>query len=944
MYYRYYLSLFVSCLFSLNVFAQNIKLENDAYKIYSKDKTIIITKKAGNISRVLNPQIDFYFSDLAVTTNYENAKEIPYPVLGWKKNEKDSGLTNPKDIARKSLLEIQAIKLLPSAIEIKYKSNALAVVSCLVTLPNGNESPIIELNIQSKRRGYYAATFKGLPQHHPDSLSFLYQPLLWSWKRFPQEVYYTPESYCTTAASFVNTGSFTEGIAPDVSEIPYRYATLGNSRFAINLRNDNGKAQPSIMFPVLGSDSSLLKKGQKLKFKMRYFIYDGTWQQALPALYNDVLHYKLERQNALVSLNQTINNMLDFAMNDLYGGWIPELKGSDYQFDVPGSVKNVSAMHALALAMLTGDKQIYTRRALPMMEYMMSREKYLFSIKDGVQPQNPSHFLTGPCAEIGELSGLHILTNGQTSAFYEELKRIFGKPRKLNLNTETGGGSWQDYLAKYRVSKDKNDLLKAEAGANDYLKQVYDQYSSTFKDDPGLKDKQAAFSTDFGYRIYDLTELFEQTQNKRFLDAAVTGARQLLLWTRSNPMAPDSNILVNQGGKVNSVFPGKRLGNTDYGFTTMDMTSYIQEQKVPAWHTSLAGLLPEQPSTYMYGPVMLSHHAAWLLRLGSLAKDSLLINAGRNAILGRYSNFPGYYFTSLHTNVYQQYDYPLHPYIDIKYNATFYNHIWPHLALLTDFLVTDFHTRSLGKINFSSVYAPGYAFLTSKVYGHKQGDFFSDKDVNIWMPRNAIQSASVAFNYLCGIKDNDFWIALANTSNQGINEKIRLNPSIIPWNTDEVYQVEIHQTDGSISKAVFVNGELSIKLKPQGLTAFKIKGLKVDVPFKNLNNFNKSIPENRFSREVDSSSVWGTTTAMIIQTFSGFADFYLFSDRTEKNWASATLYYKKGNSQWNTISDISYPFEFDVNLTDPAQEIYYKLKIKDINGVEHESVVKRINY
>ena len=83
---------------------------------------------------------------------------------------------------------------------------------------------------------------------------------------------------------------------------------------------------------------------------------------------------------------------------------------------------------------------------------------------------------------------------------------------------------------------------------------------------------------------------------------------------------------------------------------------------------------------------------------------------------------------------------------------------------------------------------------------------------------------------------------------------------------------------------------------------------------------------------------------MIIQAFSGFADFYLFSDRTEKDCQSAILYNKKGNGQWNTIADTTYPFEFDVHLTNPAQEVFYKLKVKDKDGVEHESVLNRINY
>ena len=86
---------------------------------------------------------------------------------------------------------------------------------------------------------------------------------------------------------------------------------------------------------------------------------------------------------------------------------------------------------------------------------------------------------------------------------------------------------------------------------------------------------------------------------------------------------------------------------------------------------------------------MLTHHAAWLLRLAHHANDPLLRDAAENAVLGRYANFPGYYFKSFETNVYQRVDYPLHPYQDLKYNAIFYNHVWPHIALIVDYLVSD---------------------------------------------------------------------------------------------------------------------------------------------------------------------------------------------------------------------------------------------------------------
>ena len=63
-------------------------------------------------------------------------------------------------------------------------------------------------------------------------------------------------------------------------------------------------------------------------------------------------------------------------------------------------------------------------------------------------------------------------------------------------------------------------------------------------------------------------------------------------------------------------------------------------------------------------------------------------------------------------------DYPLRkgdPYR--RYNQLYLNHVWPHIALLEDYLISEAFTRSGGKINFPSCYAQGYVYLQSKVYG-----------------------------------------------------------------------------------------------------------------------------------------------------------------------------------------------------------------------------------
>jgi hypothetical protein len=794
-------------------------IENKYYTVqpasdFQKAPAFIVIHKASKLKRSIVPQLQLVFTREQPEITGATMDGQP-GVVAWKTSR---GVTS--DISTLGSIDLiaQSYQVKNNQLVFTFQNQREASVSLVVKFTGDQQAPVFELSFEAHEPGNYSLGFIGMPQIDSSDIDFVYQPLTWSWKRFPSRFALTEEAYANTAAVFTNHHGYSEGLAVSLADIPYRYAVAAqwnnagrkdnkfwsvfpadapkaNSLFGMAVRNKAGKAQPIIYAPLPGTVRAKLNAGEKHRIALVYLLYPGDWQKGTSFLLSSIFHYRTERENARVSLNTTLDNMLGFAMNDEYSGWNETLKASNYQFDVPGTVKNVSALHPLSLAVITGNEDIMRRRALPMIEYVMSREKFLYTTSDTPgQTQSPSHLLKGPCVDIGELAALHALTRGSTPAFSLEADRLFGKSRQLNMNTETGGGSWQDYLARYRLYHHAGDLQKAVEGANAYLQQVYDHYSQTFFDTPGLRDKGAGFTTDYGYRIYDLFELFLDTKNERYLQAALTGARQLLLWTRSNPAPPAGNIVVNKDGVVKGIFPGRRVSGLEGSpLVPMDETTQIPELEIPAWQTSLNGLLPEAPNTYAFGPVMLAHHAAWLLRLAHYSGDTLLRNAAYNAIIGRYANFPGYYFTSLHTDVYQRADYPMHPFHDVKYNAIFYNHVWPHIALLVDFLVSDFYYRSNGKINFPGTYAPGYAFLTSQIYGVDKGIVMGNKNVQLWMPSQALQSDGIAFNYIMGHNEQDVFIAFANTSKKTATEHITLNAAVIPWSQDAIRCCRVRQ-------------------------------------------------------------------------------------------------------------------------------------------------------
>jgi hypothetical protein len=812
-----------------------------------------------------------------------------------------------------------------------------------VELPKGNAVPVIAWELKPKKEGWFSCGFTGLKSHEPNQLDFLYQPLVWTWKRFPDKAFLTPEAFATTGASFVNINGMTEGLHVHPQEVSFRYASLHDSRFGIALRTAESSAKPMIFAPILGGTESRMAAGQTHRFYIQYFMHEGNWEQGAEYLYNEVIEYRKERENATVSLNKTLENMVDFAMDDEYSGWIKEWKGCDYLQDAPGTVKNVSALHPLSLALTMGSKEIYRKRALPMMEFMMSRQKYLFGL-DTTNYQSPSMYLKGPCAEIGELSGLHQMTAFQNDAFPKEIERLFGKPRMLNLTTQTKSDSWQDYLARYKITNDKALLDNAVELADAYIENYVRKYPNDFSSTPGLKDRLAYFVTDFGIQWFDLFELYETTREQRYLDAAEMGAMEMLLWTRSLPFShPDSVHTYNEGGKAYMVSAKNHIQKS--GLTSpqeidnFETVTPLPEQQVPAWRASFVGLFPESSYTYFLGAIMLSHHAAWMLRIAQLTGNELLAKAAYNAVIGRYANYPGYYFKSFATNIYQLPDYPMKRYKDVHYNNIFYNHVWPHIALVQDFIVTDAFYKSDGQVDFPSVYAPGYAFLTSKVYGHEAGKIYDNENVRLWLPKYALYSSEAALNHLWGWDGNHTYLVLMNTSDEAVGTTLYFNPDVIPWNSSQAYQVVYYAEDGSQSEGTFKAGKLSIEVPPNGIQTIKLVGLKSNVPFHNADGMQVVATQNEgcgFFRKEYEADALGTVTGMRLQMVD-FDHVYVYTDATPAETKKVVLEYKVGDYEWESAEDMSYPYEFSVPIFAEDAPVKVKWKAEDGNGNMTES-------
>jgi hypothetical protein len=750
------------------------------------------------------------------------------------------------------------------------------------------------------REGYYSIGFTGAPSFEIKNIQEIWQPMIWQEKRFPDKSYLTLAFQCPLPATLVGAADHTFGVVADPSEYPFDPLPLAeNSRFGVALRNEEGKAQPMLFAPAMGGFGSAMKTGAPFRFRMQLFLDDSDLLTAYKKLAGEVYHFADYRSNGPHQLNRTLDNMIGYGMSH-WSYFIDSLKGCAYSTDVPGAVKNVSSLNPLEIALITDSRDIYEKRAYPIMEYLLSREKFLFSLDKEQKIQNPSRKLDGPSAPVSELAALYSVTNGTSKALLTIAEKEFQGERVRNLDKTEKGNRWQNALALYQSTGDTSFLNLAVDGARLYIQNRMDQPSDNFED----PDAELFFWTGFVPDYIGLFQLWEETGDGKFLEAAHRSALRYAQFVWFSPAIPDREVLVNKGGEAPHYWYLKSKGHPPMK---------APEESVPAWRLSEIGLTPESSGTCSgHRAIFMANHAPWMYRIGYHTNDKFLVDIARSAVVGRYSNFPGYHINTARSTVYEKPDYPLQPYKQLSVNSFHFNHVWPHASILMDYMVTDVFARSKGEISFPSGFIEGYAYLQSKFYGHKPGTFYGKK-VWLWMPMHMMNLSSEEINYLSARSEKGLHIAFTNQTRETQRFTFRLNNSIIGNRT--ALKAQIRMNNGRPRKITLENGVTILEIAPEGIIAIDLEEIDIQPVFQHLvlGERDKSTTGLHY-QELE----FGKARAMILNMGRNLKTAYIYLKEDDESFREVRLNYSINGGPVHEIPDKHYPYEFTVALEDDS--------------------------
>lgn len=806
-------------------------------------------------------------------------------------------------------------------------------------LPAGASRVAVSFAYTPSRDGWYSVGFQAFAGLPPEAVRALTAGPVVGERRFPVCPGVLPETHLTLPAAALETTAggqpVTWALAADPSVGGANWRGVGEARYAIGALNEAGLVQPQLFAPVLGCAGSRLRAGEPVRFGLLLQVRAGAWWDAYCALAREVFGLRAYRQNWPCSLTDTLHNMIGLLKDDRFGGWYERGKGLA-NIEHNQSVKLASPGAALSAGLVTADEELLRTRALSILEFSLSRSYYGFTWEFGSTGWVDQYVrqavedLGGPAWDAPVLVALHELARGYTPALGLLARQQAEGVQDFYIRRS----DFQVSLSLYRLTGEERYLARARTEADAYIAARVTAPAT----DP-IEGQR--FSIHYCADWISLLDLYEETGDGRYLDAATAGARWFAtLLSLEPPPSPDATATTIPAGPG---FSGSPQADTNWATVAVGyprQSDVLPAETVPAWLVSPNGMGFETWSTH-YGGRRRIQNPAWaapLLRLARHTGDDLYRVLADNGIVGRFGNYPGYYMSGPIVAQMR----PDFPYLGPNgLSSIYYHHILPQIGLTLDYLVEQARYLSGGRIAFPAARDDSYVHFRHHLYGHAPGQFYGHEGAWLWMPRGVVALDTPALNWIAAEAGDRFCVALANSSGAAVAATVRFDCARLGIDAGGVYPADLHSGE-RIERREVREGSLVVEVPPHGLVALVVHGTRIAEP---LHRYGAAPavqegagPARTFATLARDDEWLGTARAALVATGPAHPVAHIFSTATPDRIESALLAYRQSGA-WEEVVCDRYPFEFTLPLADPAAPFRCRLSVVDKQGRRHDGEI-----
>lgn len=837
--------------------------------------------------------------DITLSVNSKGERTLHFPdaagrMVEHKEGPELKGTANPYLAGQKTELRAIDAEQDGDTIQWRFDDQPAFTLSAEVLLPDPAGDPQIRYHLRVKKAGFYSVAFTGMPWTPEADLVPVPQEMVPAGKGKPN--YVMSEGHVTLPRVHLATKQANVALVVDPAESPfrltedsksvwtYKLASESNSRFGLMAEGKDQQARPVVFAPIMGGYESRMKAGDRYDFSLRCVMRPGAWEETYKYIARDIYRFRDMRDNSGPGpLYQTLENLMDYLSardEPNYCMWHGEQKYYNYWSDQQGIFKPFSPLFGLSAAIITDDEEYYRTRALPMVEFALSRKNNVFSPYN-VQPSGMvgtiSAPLGSPYVDAGQLTSLAGMFQDRTFAFahYAEARGP-GKDGMLYA------------LGRYRATGNKGFLEEAETRAD---------------------------ASRGGFM--NMLELYEETGQERFLKAAMSDAYRYVQVQNLFPAVPDGNVTVDEGN-VAPLHGHAYQRHEDWGFAAPQPLK-VAQQTVPAWRASLIGT---ELSAYR-GGYWLNNHAQ-LMRLATYAKDDFLRDLQRWAMVGRFGNYAGDFRSHRHSLVAELPDAPMHYIHETNYSTFNPGHGCEWLGAVIDFIVSDLFNRSDRRIDFPSRCMYESSFRV-KVYGDRPGRFYDERNVRLWMPRHLLEADTKQVDYIGGHGNGKFYAAFWNQSFRPEMVNIKLNPALVDCSGKHRARIWIDNADkGTVE---IVDNAISFEIAPKGIVAYAIEGAKPKLALQARMLAPDAISLGEKSLATTDAS-FGRVTAMLLTLGKGLTSSFIYTDAPAEKVISVKLRYRQGGGPWSERIDAIYPYEFSTDVDESKGPFQCEMQVE----------------
>ena len=907
----------------------------------------------------------------------------------------------------------------------------LADITAIWTLEEDDSEPKVEVTATTNLDGEYSFGFFNDPNEISRvNVGYILTPFRWQERRFPEDPRLIPEEFSTTDHTQMtykvneNGQEITLGVAVDEDSIePYRWThtvsgytkndvlgeqftidyTEEQSNFGLGTMGENGGVQPSIFAPLLGTLDSTFSAGDTYTFAYRPLASISTsgdnrgWYDCYAHVVKDLRNVYDYRDNYYASMTDTVFNLLNLMKDDEKSGWDEEMQGH-YNIEDTYYATNSNGLAYLQFYMLTEDQELLMERTLPSIATQLTRNSPHFNSEFSYESRSEGPInkeLTETQFGLGNsnFEGAYVMTRGQMPVL-----RNIAKSNLMLTSVESGGVGL----------KNPSDALWYDRASGNASLSTAIEYADAYTENRSFSaatnylDEKLFINTSYSPHFQSQLDMYEATGNEVYLEGAIEAARRFLPSLRTTDMpGSKTDMYVADVEKIKNesrIFnkdtwwwkdgQGYRRGATmvdvvdntnDSNYVkrattgALDGALQVDDTEYPFWVTSRVGLGLEQFTTCYSrnANIFMSTWAGDILRLGYLSDDQLMMDMARSSIVGRFSNYPGYYIDSYYLTP----GLPNYPIDGFDSTSLYFHHIPVFTAAVQDYLFSNVWVKSEGKVEFPNTRSQGYVWFNNRHYGAEAGTMYDESDMWPWLKEGTLTITGASaydaqqIDWIGGRKDGRAAFALTNAGDVNQTVTITFNKDM---NVKDGSKATVYDKAGNTSLVDVTDGAVTITIPAKGIRTIAVSGGGIAAPmyskvvFENEPNSNDLDMGNsamglmyegntyKSSYEEDTWKGYSVETGYDVKAYALSVDprnymGYIFvggrstEERISENGKPAgdgekgivksiLTWHYEGESDVHIETDTHFPYEFYLPVNDRTKKIVFNVETEFGNG------------